>query len=125
VLVTVKAPGLTDALRRVDPAAVSAGVVVPLLNGVEHVAVIRAELGHRVAAASIARIEAYRISATKIVQPGLEPLVAAASDDVDAAALEQALAPLRDAGVEGRLGTSEAEALWEKAARLAVLRPAA
>ncbi len=123
LLVTVKATGLDDALRRVDAGTVAAGVVVPLLNGVEHVAVIRAALGPRVAAGSIARIEAFRVSATRVVQPGLTPLVAAASVDLDATGLERALAPLADAGVELRLGGSEAEVIWEKAARLAVLAP--
>ena len=123
LLVTVKATGLADALRRVDAGAVEKGVAVPLLNGVEHVVVIRAALGPRVAAASIARIEAFRVSAVHVVQPGLTPLVAAASVDLDAAGLERALAPLADAGVELRLGGSEAEVIWEKAARLAVLAP--
>lgn len=124
LLVALKAPGLEDGLGRVDPAAVEDGVVVPLLNGVEHVATLREALGRRVAAASIARIEAYRVSPVHVVQPGPNPIVAAASVDVDADALERALAPLRDAGVELRLGGSEAEVLWEKAARLAVLAPA-
>lgn len=123
LLVTVKATGLAEALCRIDAGAVAAGVVVPLLNGIEHVAVIRTALGSRVAAASIARIEAYRVSAARVVQPGLTPLVAAASVDLDAAGLEQALEPLGDAGVELRLGGSEAEVIWEKAARLAVLAP--
>jgi len=123
LLVTLKATGLEDGLQRVDPAAVAQGVIVPLLNGIEHVGIIRAALGSRVAAASIARIEAYRVSTVHVVQPGLNPIVAAASADVDAATLERALAPLREAGVELRLGRSEAEVLWEKAARLAVLAP--
>ena len=123
LLVAVKATGLMEALRRIDPGAVADGVVVPLLNGIEHLAVIRAAVGNRVAAASIARIEAFRVSTTRIVQPGLNPLVAASSADVGAVALEQALRPLSDAGVEVRLGGSEAEVIWEKAARLAVLAP--
>ena len=98
--------------------------MVPLLNGLEHVAVIRNALGRRVAAASIARIEAFRTAPTRVAQRGPAPLVTAASADLDAACLARALEPLGDAGVELRLGESEAEVLWEKAARLAVLAPA-
>jgi len=123
LLVTLKATGLQEGLRRIDPDAVVDAIVVPLLNGIEHLSTLRAALGHRVAAASIARIEAYRRSPVRVVQPGIHPLVAAASVDVDRTGLERALAPLRDADVELRFGASEAEVLWEKAARLAVLAP--
>ena len=44
LLVTVKAPGLDDAIERVDPSAVARGVVVPLLNGLEHMDVLRGTL---------------------------------------------------------------------------------
>ncbi len=123
LLVALKAPGLRAGLERIVPEAVAQGVVVPLMNGIEHVAVLRETLGPCLAAGSIARIEAYRASPVRIVQPGDNPLVAAASVDVDLADLERALAPLRDAGAELRLGGSEADVLWEKAARLAVLAP--
>jgi 2-dehydropantoate 2-reductase len=124
LLVTVKATGLEDGLGRIERAAVADGVVLPLLNGLEHVAVVRGQLGCRVAAGSIARMEAFRATSTRVVQPAPTPLVAAASVDLDAGDLERALEPLRDAGVELRLRESEAEVLWEKAVRLAVLAPA-
>ena len=44
LLVTVKAPALEDALERVDPEAVADGVVLPLLNGLEHMELLRAAL---------------------------------------------------------------------------------
>src|SRR6185436_14603528 len=52
LLVTVKAPALEDAIERVDPSAVSDGVVVSLLNGLEHMDVLRARFDGRVAAGS-------------------------------------------------------------------------
>ena len=45
LLVTVKAPVLEDAIERIDPAAVNGAVVVPLLNGLEHMDVLRARFG--------------------------------------------------------------------------------
>ncbi len=123
LLVTVKATGLEDGLRRVEKGAVAGGVVLPLLNGLEHVAAVRDELGRRVAAGSIAGIEAFRETRTRIVQPARTPRVAVASADLEPDVLGRALEPLRDAGVELRSCESEAEVLWEKAARLAVLAP--
>ena len=41
---------LEEAIERIDPAAVSEGVVVPLLNGLEHMEPLRARFGDRVAA---------------------------------------------------------------------------
>ena len=121
LLVTVKAFGLDDALERVDRAAVENGVVLPLLNGLEHVDRIRRRLGPDVAAGSIGRLEAYRRDATTIVQASPLPLVSAASDTVAPDALARSLDVLRAPGIEVRLLGSEKDVLWEKAARLAPL----
>ena len=48
LLVTVKAPALADAVERVDPEAVANGVVLPLLNGLEHMDVLRARASARI-----------------------------------------------------------------------------
>jgi 2-dehydropantoate 2-reductase len=121
LLVAVKAPGLPDALERVEAFAVADGVAVSLLNGLEHPETIRRRLGPRVAAGSISRLEAYRKSATHVVQTTPSPLVTVASDDVTAAELERAVEPLRRAGLEVALMGDERTVLWEKAARLGPL----
>jgi 2-dehydropantoate 2-reductase len=58
LLVTVKAPALADAVQRIDPEAVSEGVVVPLLNGLEHMETLRERFGDRVLAGSISHFQA-------------------------------------------------------------------
>lgn len=121
LIVAVKAFALEDALARVDAAAVKSGVVLPLLNGLEHVDVIRRRLGSRVAVGSIGRLEAYRRDATTIVQTSLTPLVSVASDTLAPDELASSLDPLRTAGIEVRQLGSEKIVLWEKAARLAPL----
>jgi 2-dehydropantoate 2-reductase len=121
LLVTVKAFGLDDALERVVQTTVAKGVVLPLLNGLEHVDSIRGRLGPGVAAGSIGRLEAYRRGATTIVQTSLTPLVSAASDSLAPAALARSLEVLRVPGIELRLAANEKHVLWEKAARLAPL----
>jgi 2-dehydropantoate 2-reductase len=124
LLVTVKAPDLGNALERVEPDAVRAAVVLPLLNGLEHLEAIRARLGRRVAAASISRFEAYRATATRIVQTTPSAVVLLASDDLSRAELEHVAAPLAAAGIDTRIRESEREVLWEKAARIGALAAA-
>ena len=69
--VTVKATQLESALGSVTVDPDQIGAVVPLLNGIDHVALLRARFGHnRVVPASIA-VEAERISPGKIIHRGM------------------------------------------------------
>jgi 2-dehydropantoate 2-reductase len=124
LLVTVKATALERALVRVDPEAVAGAIVLSLLNGLEHVTAIRERLGAPTAAGSVSRFEAYRKAPAHVVQTTDTLVVTAASDDVAGDVLRSALAPLAEAGVDVRLGESEREVLWEKAARLGPLAAA-
>src|SRR5262249_59742929 len=120
-LVTVRAPALEDALGGVEPQAVADAVILPLMNGVEHVATIRERLGRRVAAGSIGWIEAYKTSPTHIVQTTPQPTVAMASRDIDGADLERIAGFFQRGGIKTRIEASEEVVLWDKARRLAPL----
>jgi 2-dehydropantoate 2-reductase len=104
LIVTVKAYGLEDGMSRIraEPA-----VVLPLLNGLEHIDVLRARFGN-VLAATIGHFEGYRESATRIVQqtPGV----------VNVAAME-APDQLDRAGIATRTWDSDKDVLWEKLGR--------
>jgi 2-dehydropantoate 2-reductase len=102
LLVTVKAPGLDDALDRIESRATT---VLPLLNGFEHVDVIRRRLGGHVVAATIGLIEAYREGTTRIIQTTPGPVITAAE-------------PVSLPGLEVRV-VPERTLLWDKAARMA------
>lgn len=121
LIVATKAAGLGEALARVD--ADAPALVVPLLNGFDHMALLRARFGARVAAGTI-RVQADRVAPGRVVQRGGFLFVELASDD---AALHPALAALAaalaDAGVEARLSgdKSEARILWGKLVRLNTL----
>jgi 2-dehydropantoate 2-reductase len=108
LLVTVKAPYLAAALERV---AAEPTLVVPLLNGLEHMSVLRRRF-RTVTAATIGRLEAYREAPTRIVQHDAA-LVTVAGDAVPAALLR--------AGTDVRSGGGEKDVLWEKLARQAPL----
>ena len=114
LLVTVKATGLDDALGRIKSGA---EVVLPLLNGLEHVETIRRRLDGHVLAGSIGKLEAYRDGPTEVVQTTATPLITVFPEDA-------ATDLLRAAGLDVRAGESEPAVLWEKTVRLAPLAAA-
>ena len=130
LVVAVKAYDLDEALGRVEPSALRGAVVLPLLNGLEHVERIRASevlshaAGAAVVAGSIGRVEAYAVEPGIVVQRSARALVTAAGDAVDPARLDAALRPLRVPGIDVVVAAGERAVLWEKAARLAVLAAA-
>jgi 2-dehydropantoate 2-reductase len=118
LLVTVKAPALDEALGRL---AAAPALTLPLLNGLEHVDLIRARVRRSVLVGSIGRFEAYRAGSSRIVQRTPSALVTIASDDLATAELDRAAAIVEGAGVEIQVGDSAKTVLWEKAARMAPL----
>jgi 2-dehydropantoate 2-reductase len=128
LVVAVKAYALEEALGRIVPEALEGAVILPLLNGLEHVELIRKRCDARgtvVAAGSIGRVEAYSPEPGVVVQqtPG-DALITAASRDLGRAPFEAVLAPLRVSGLDVVVAGDEQAVLWEKAARLAVLSAA-
>jgi 2-dehydropantoate 2-reductase len=112
LVVAVKAPALEGALAGLD---VEPDVVVPLLNGVEHMAALRERFGER-AVAGVVRVQAHREGPARIVHRA--PFVTVTVAEPGAPALEAAL---RGAGVDVERGGTEAGVLWGKLSRLAAL----
>jgi 2-dehydropantoate 2-reductase len=119
LLVATKATGLSDALGRIQAAP---RLVVPLLNGLEHLELLRERLGDERVAAAVIRIESDRPAAGVIVQtsPACRVDVASARPELGAR-LEEAAALLQGAGIEARIADSEADVMWSKLARLCAL----
>jgi 2-dehydropantoate 2-reductase len=115
LLVATKAAGLASALERirVDPE-----LVVPLLNGVEHMALLRSRFGEQKVVAGVIRIESDRPQPGEVAQrsPGARIDLAGEPERV-----QFLTAALRAAGLEVRTGTSESQVLWAKLARLNAL----
>lgn len=127
LVVAVKAYDLAGALARVAPEAVAGAVVLPLLNGLEHLDELREHFRREtaVAAGSIGRVEALSPEPGVVVQrTAAAAVVEAASRDVDTETLAEALAPLRVPGIDVVVREDEQAVLWSKAARLAVLAAA-
>jgi 2-dehydropantoate 2-reductase len=123
LVIAVKAPQLEEALERVDPEAVADGVVLPVLNGLEHMELLRERFDGRVAAGSLSRFEAYRPGRMQIVQKSQTALVTMASADLPERELAYAADTVQRAGIDVELESDEKRVLWRKAVRLAVLAP--
>lgn len=119
LFVATKASGLQAALARIK---VPPRLVVPLLNGVEHLAVLREHFGSTHVCAAVIRIEADRPQPGLIVQssPGCR-IDLAGADPVVAEALVRVVALLEASGLSARIDPSEAHAMWSKLARLCPL----
>jgi 2-dehydropantoate 2-reductase len=123
LVIAVKAIQLEEALERVDPDSVGEGVVLPLLNGLEHMEPLRERFDGRVAAGSLSRFEAYRPGRVQIVQKSQTALVTMASADLPEKELAYAADTVQRAGIDVELESDEKRVLWRKAVRLAVLAP--
>jgi 2-dehydropantoate 2-reductase len=115
---------LEEAIERIDPAAVSEGVVVPLLNGIEHMEPLRARFGDRVAAGTISHFQAYRAGRVQIIEATPSPLITIASESLPRGDVEAAAELLRQAKLDVRVGQNEKRVLWHKLARIAPLAAA-
>ncbi|HEV7965939.1 MAG TPA: 2-dehydropantoate 2-reductase [Candidatus Acidoferrales bacterium] len=116
--VTVKATQLESALRSVtvDPSQI--GAVVPLLNGIDHVAVLRARFGHdRVVPASIG-VEAERVAPGKIIHRGMAIRLTFSS--IGEGRLASTVEEFKKFGFACQFVADEMKILWTK---LSILAP--
>jgi 2-dehydropantoate 2-reductase len=119
LLVATKATGLTEALTRIKT---QPRLVVPLLNGLDHLELLRERFGAERVVAGVIRIEADRPSPGVIVQTSPSCRIDLASEH---AALQPELqrlaATLQAAGIPARIETDERRVMWSKLVRLCPL----
>ncbi|MDX6649298.1 MAG: 2-dehydropantoate 2-reductase [Solirubrobacteraceae bacterium] len=119
LLVATKAGGLDAALDRVHG---EPGLVVPLLNGLDHMAVLRERFGPERVAAGTIRIEADRPAPGQVVHTSRFLRVDLAADGGRLGPeLEALAAALEAAEVPARIMDTEAAVLWGKLVRLNAL----
>jgi 2-dehydropantoate 2-reductase len=119
LIVATKASGLATALQRI---AVEPKLVLPLLNGLDHIAVLRERFAPDSVLAGSIRVEADRPQAGVVVHTSPFLLVSMASAYPATRAGMQALAQLlAEAEVPVRVLDSEAEVMWSKLVRLNAL----
>ena len=124
LVVATKAAGLHEALERVHA---QPPLVLPLLNGLDHIAVLRERFGEEAVVAGTIRVEADRPEPGVVVHTSRFLRVEMASRHETARVPMRALAStLSDAGVPARVGRpisdrSEAQVMWSKLVRLNAL----
>ena len=118
LVVAVKATGLAESLGRIRA---EPHLVVPMLNGLDHLEELRARFGPRAAAATI-RVESTRVEPTRVEQTSPFLVVELASADPRMRAALDAFAELLNkAGIPARVRESEADVMWGKLVRLCAL----
>ncbi|MGQ5637205.1 MULTISPECIES: ketopantoate reductase family protein [unclassified Streptomyces] len=118
-LIAVKHTALDAALTRVPSAALGDALVVPLLNGVEHPAALRARYRPDRVAPAVIRVESTRVGPGVIEHGSPFTEIDLAGDAVPRPRLEELAAVLTSGGATARAVGDETAALWAKMAFLA------
>jgi 2-dehydropantoate 2-reductase len=131
--ITCKATQLNEALESVPLGSIGDPLVVPLLNGLDHIGILRKRFGDAAVVPAAIRTESTRGAAGHIVHNGwhvfqrdvgadmtpVEP-IQLASDGPRRADVERLAAELRGAGIGCQLWADEGQVVWQK---LAILAP--
>ncbi len=120
-LIAVKSTQLRDALQRVPAEAIGDGLVVPFLNGIEHVEFLRTVYPPSGIAAATTRVETARVEPGHIrhTSPFASVEIAASADNRER--VERIAAQLASTGLSVRVRDDETSMLWDKLSLLAPL----
>lgn len=120
-LVTVKATSLDEALTRLPTDSSRAGMLVPFLNGVDHMALLRERYPTAPVAAGTIFVESTRVAPGRIEHTSPFVRIELASATAERERLDQLAGLLGDAGIDVSVGDDETMILWNKASFLAPL----
>jgi 2-dehydropantoate 2-reductase len=118
LIVTTKASGLDAALARVRS---SPSLVLPLLNGIEHMSVLRARFGPRVIAGTITVAADQPEPGVIVHSSRLLRIHISDPPPHQRAAVRSLAASLEEAGIDTAVAGSEPQILWSKLVRLNAL----
>jgi 2-dehydropantoate 2-reductase len=119
LIVATKAAGLREALERIEAAP---KLVLPLLNGLDHVAMLRERFAPETVVAGTIRVEADRPEPGVVVHTSKFLRVDMASRYPSArSGMERLASTLSDSGIPARVGDAEPQVMWSKLVRLNAL----
>lgn len=119
--ITVKATQLREALDRVPADVVGDGLIIPMLNGVDHVEVLRSVYPPSNVVAATIRVEAARAETGVIQQLSPFAAVDLAASAENRERVERVAAHLEATGLKVRVREDETAMLWDKLTMLAPL----
>ena len=114
VFVAVKATQLESALDLIPPTLVEGATVVPLLNGVDHVALLRRRLPAAHVIAAAIRVESTRVGPGQIRHTSPFAAVELGPRGQERPIAEAVTAQLSAAGLDTSVGPDESAVLWSK-----------
>jgi 2-dehydropantoate 2-reductase len=124
LIVATKASGLASALERI---AIDPPLILPLLNGLDHLVALRERFGADAVLAGAIRIEADRPAPGVVVQTSsflrvdMAPHRTGHPDARESERMQALATAISDAGVPVRVLDSEAQVMWSKLVRLNAL----
>jgi 2-dehydropantoate 2-reductase len=113
-VIAVKNTQLTEALERVPARALGDALVVPFLNGIEHVDLLRSMYPPASVAPATLRVATARVEAGLIRQTSPFASVELAASDANRDRVERVAAQLRAVGLDVRVRDDETSMLWDK-----------
>jgi 2-dehydropantoate 2-reductase len=119
VWITVKATALEVALRAVAPEKLGDGIIVPLLNGIDHVEQLRDRYGAERVLPGTMQVEAEQIEPGRVRHPSTFADVKVAPRPATQARAEALCEELRGAGLGCEVREDEVTMLWSKLCFLA------
>lgn len=117
--ITVKATELDGALQLVPPEEIGESLIVPLLNGIDHLQQLSDRYGYSSVVPANLRTEAERISPGHIRQSTPFITVELVARDPLGERVEELATTVQQAGIECRVRRDEATTMWGKLAFLA------
>jgi 2-dehydropantoate 2-reductase len=120
-LIAVKNTQLIESLQRVPPDALGEGLVVPLLNGIDHVDVLRGRYTPSSVAPATFRVATARVEPGVIRQTSPFASIEIAAGAANRDCVERLAAQLRAVGLDIRVRDDEIAMLWDKLSFLAPL----
>ena len=119
VVVAVKQTARDDALDRGPPEVLGDGVVVPMLNGLDHLDALRARYGTARVLPATVRVESTRVAPGEIEHTSAFVEVDVAPGGVDPERVEAVRALLEGAGIPTTVHDDETALMWAKLGFLA------
>ena len=117
--ICVKQTALEDSLARLSPEALGDGLIVPMLNGVDHPALLRSRYRPELVAPGIIRVESTRLEPGVIAHTSPFAEIELTSTTAPRARLDRAAEVLRAAGFDAEVRDDEATVVWTKMTFLA------
>lgn len=122
LFIAVKASDLKQALTKIPPKYTQGAIIIPLLNGIGHISLLRHMFDQGLCMATIGNVEVYRNDIGEVIHANHKVRIEMGSDSPE---MSQKLIDIRElllsCGIEAEIQSSEAQTIWNKLVRLCAI----